>query len=167
MAEFKIDKYLSLLCLLCLIRLCGSVDENCDYLDTSRKDRTNHLKCPNYGCCGDFKNRHCCVGPIPIVAGVFGSLLFILVVAVIIGVCCTHYKKKHRTQPVPTITAEMYNDIPLPSPPSHAPLVYNPSRLHPPPLVTHPFRHVKPAECQQNHPPPSNLHPPRLKALRA
>lgn len=45
--------------------------------------------------------------PIPVIAGVFGSLVFILIVAVIVGVCYNKYKKKQlqRIQPVPTITA--------------------------------------------------------------
>ncbi|KAL4227028.1 hypothetical protein ACF0H5_015004 [Mactra antiquata] len=140
-------------------------DENCSYLDINKKDRTSYLRCQNYGCCGDFKQRYCCTGPIPIVAGIFGGVLVILVIAVLVGVCYTKYKKKkHRIQPVPTITAEMYNDIPRPSPPSHRPPIYNPLRLHPPPSISQsPFRNEPPLE-HELHPPPSNLHPPRFKA---
>jgi hypothetical protein len=69
---------------------------------------------------------------------------------------------------IPTFyISEMYNDIPLPSPPCQTPLVYNPTRLHPPSQITHPFRHNKVEDVIPNHPPPSNLHPPRLKAFRS
>ncbi|XP_052254100.1 uncharacterized protein LOC127860217 [Dreissena polymorpha] len=123
---------------LCWITLYGLVRgdtlDDCEYLDLSKSQRTSVLQCSRYGCCGDFKARHCCTGPFAIVGGVFGGILLFLIVAIVVGILCNKYKSQNAVRQIPTISARTYNEIPEPTPPLPTPRVYNPSRLHPPPF---------------------------------
>ncbi|XP_052778721.1 uncharacterized protein LOC128216188 [Mya arenaria] len=126
--------YTAILWCIAGVIFCVRGDGSCEYLDLSRPERTSRLVCSQYGCCGTFKDRHCCTGPLAIIGGVFSGAVLLLIISVVCGVCYNTCKQRKSVLPIPTITAGMHNDIPEPTSPLPTLRVYNADRLHPPSL---------------------------------